>query len=77
MDAVVSGPDGTLSFPGFTVLTLSPQSGEESQVANLMGRVGLAGAGDLTVTKSFSSTVGIETLAGPAGSKLTLAPRWA
>jgi hypothetical protein len=74
VDAVVSGPDGTLSFPGFTVLTLSPQSGEESQVANLMGRPGLAGAGDLTVTKSFNISSAAETIAGPAGSKLTLAP---
>jgi Tol biopolymer transport system component len=73
VDAVVSGPAGTLSMPSGFVLTLSPSADEQSQVANLTGpRLEIGGGGDMIVTRSFAWG-GPSTLGGPAGSTLTLA----
>lgn len=70
--AVVSGADGGVNGQAGT-LTLSPASGEESQLGVLT--VGfsfpfLAGPGDLRVTKQFSFPSG--RVDGSAGSRLTL-----
>jgi hypothetical protein len=73
VDAVVSGPNGTLSMSFGFILTLSPPAGEQSHVANLLGsRLELRGAGDMIVTRSFAWG-GSTTLGGPAGSTLMLA----
>jgi hypothetical protein len=73
VDAVVSGPAGTISMPSGFVLTLSPANGEQSQIANLVGpRLEVRGAGNVIVTHSFAWG-GPGTIAGPTGSTLTLA----